>query len=36
MTALFVSFKVDTIIIIDENTKISGVPASAWEYKLGN
>jgi predicted helicase len=23
-------------IILDENTSLSGIPASAWEYKLGN
>ncbi|OQX25910.1 MAG: hypothetical protein BWK80_13235, partial [Desulfobacteraceae bacterium IS3] len=23
-------------IVLDENTVISGIPASAWEYKLGN
>ena len=23
-------------IVLDENTGISGIPASAWEYKLGN
>lgn len=24
------------VIILDDNTKLTGIPASAWEYKLGN
>jgi predicted helicase len=28
--------KINGIIILDDNTQLIGVPASAWEYKLGN
>lgn len=28
--------KINGIIVLDENTQLSGIPASAWEYKLGN
>lgn len=28
--------KLNGIIILDENTSLSGVPKEAWEYKLGN
>lgn len=24
------------VIVLDDNTKLTGIPASAWEYKLGN
>ncbi len=28
--------KLNGIIILDENTSLTGVPSEAWEYKLGN
>jgi predicted helicase len=28
--------KLNGIVILDENTSLSGVPSEAWEYKLGN
>lgn len=30
------SVKEQGIIVIDENTQVSGIPLTAWEYKLGN